>query len=334
MSKFYRNKIKNLIRPGYYFCKDFFDFAGNKRLGKNIQLKNLHEGERVFLLLSGESLEHVDIKKLKNEYIYGAGYTFFHEDIRNIDLNYYMSADSGRIFRPGLPQWPQKQLGPLTREGVVQFYRAVDNAFAKQTTLILNSDNYNDIESNGLFQGKNIHYIKVKKDLDVEEGASSDKMVDLTKRSVSGGGSVFFSILILMYMGFKEIYLCGAGYTYEPVYVLHFYDNYVFPKSMGRRKAETEARKAIDGINKKHSSNLEYYGFFEKDDLYRSVCVIKKDHAPPKDKHRILNNYVRSQGVKIYNIVPDGFESPIYEKITWQEVESKILPGNQKPEIP
>ena len=52
------------------------------------------------------------------------------------------------------------------------------------------------------------------------------------------------------------------------------------------------------------------------------------DYNPNKDKHRILNNYAKSQGVKIYNIVPDGFESPIYEKTTWQEVESKILPRN------
>ena len=92
--------------------------------------------------------------------------------------------------------------------------------------------------------------------------------------------------------------------------------------------AELEARKAIDDRNRETGDSLDYYGLFEKDNFYRGVYIIRKDHDPNKDKHRILNNYARSQGVKIYNIVPVGFESPIYEKITWQEVESKILPGN------
>ena len=46
------------------------------------------------------------------------------------------------------------------------------------------------------------------------------------------------------------------------------------------------------------------------------------------DGHQSLNNYAKSQGIKIYNVVPDGFASPVYEKISWQEIKTKILSGN------
>ena len=328
MKDFLRDKIKDLLRPGYYFCKDFFDLPGRKRLKENIILNDLYLGKRVFLLLTGASLQQININKLKNEYTFSAGFIFLHKDIGKTNLTFYMDIDPSKIFRAGLPQWPESHLGPLGYEGIVQFYREIDERLGNKTILILHSDNYKRIEINNLFQDKIKYYVKSKKHLHLIEGVPYKIIADLTRRSISGGGAVFFSILTMMYMGFKEIYLCGAGYTYEPMYYLHFYDNFVFPKSMGREKAEIEARKAIDILSEKHSSKFEYYGLFEKDDLYRSVCVIRKDYDPNKDKHRILNNYARSQGVKIYNIVPGGFESPIYEKISWQEVESKILSDN------
>lgn len=328
MNFFYTDKIKDLLRPGYYFCKDILDFQGRKRLKKNIILNDSYLGKRAFFLLTGESLQQVNINKLKDEYTVGAGFIFLHKDIGELNLTFYMNSEPSKTFRAGLPQWPESHLGPLGHEGIVQFYREIDEKLEGSTILILHSDNHKYIEKHSIFQHKIVHYVKGKKRLHVPKKISHKTIPDLTRRSISGGGSVFFSILIMLYMGFKEIYLCGAGYTYEPVYVLHFYDNFVFPKRMGRVKAEIEARKAIDIRNKKIPSNYEYYGLFEKDDLYRGIYTKRMDYDSHKDKHRILNDYARAQGVKIYNIVPDGFESPIYEKITWQEVESKILPSN------
>lgn len=328
MKEFYRSKIKDLLRPGYYFCKDICDFPGKERLKKNTILNDSYLGKRAFLLLTGESLRQIHINKLENEFTFGTGFIFLHEDIKEINLTFYINTEPSKSFNPSNPNWPKSHLGPLGHEGIATFYREIDERLANKTILILNSDNYKYIEINNLFKDKIKYFVKSKKKLHVIEGVSYKTIADLTRRSISGGGSVYLSILIMMYMGFKEIYLCGAGYTYDPVYIYHFYDNFVFPKSIGREIAEIEVKKAIDSANDKHATNLEYYDLFEKDNLYRSICVIRKGFGPYKDKHRRLNNYARSQGVKIYNIVPDGFESPIYEKITWQEVESKILPRN------
>jgi len=328
MKDFPRDKIKDLLRPGYYFCKDIVDFKGRKRLKKNIILKDLYLGKRAFLLLTGASLQQIDINKLIDEYTFGAGFIFLREDIRNVNLTFYVDLSPSSNFYPSNPNWPRSYLGVLGKQGILPFYRAIDERFENRTKLILHSDNYKCIEINNLFKDKIKYFVKSKKKLHVVEGVSYKAIADLTRRSISGGGSVFFSVLIMMYMGFKEIYLCGAGYTYEPIYLFHFYDNFVFPKSMGREKAEIEARKAIDVRNKKMGTTLEYHGVFEKDNFYAGIYISRMAYDPHKDKHRDLNNYARSQGVKIYNIVPDGFESPIYEKIPWKEVESKILRGN------
>jgi hypothetical protein len=134
-------------------------------------------------------------------------------------------------------------------------------------------------------------------------------------------------ILILIYMGFKEIYLAGAGYTYDPVYELHFYDNLVVPRSLGREKAECEAKRAVADRNQNTGSKLEYYGVWPKDDFYRVVCVTRRESDPNKDRHRLMKRYAAERGVRIYNIVPDGFGSPVYEKRTWAEVVKDVLPN-------
>lgn len=224
------------------------------------------------------------------------------------------------------PNGPESHPGSRGHEPMLQFYREMDERLSK-TMLILGSDNYKYFECLNLSKDKKKYFVKGRNDLHKFKGKEDKIIVDLTKRSTCGGGSIFDSILALAYMGFKEIYLCGAGYTYEPVYVLHFYDNFAFPKSMGREKAEIAAKKAIDNRNMKILSNYEYHGIFEKNDLYMALYSKKMGFDSNMDKHRILNDYARSQRVKIYNIVPDGFESPIYEKRTWGEVVNNVLPN-------
>ena|GEM_PF-6204559 len=327
MRVFHRDKVKDLLRPGYCLCRDILDFKGRKRLKKNIALNDVYLGERAFLLLTGSSLQQIDIKKLQDEYTFGTGFIFLHEDIGKVDPTFYVDLEPRKSFSPTNPNWPKSHLGPLGPEGIVTFYREIDNRFADKTALILHSDNYKFIAKHKLFKNKITYCVKGQKRLHVPQAVPYRVIADLTRRSISGGGSVFFAILIMMYMGFKDIYLCGAGYTYEPIYELHFYDTPSFPKTMGRESAEIEAQRAISARNRKRGSQLECYGVFEKDDFYEGIYVRRTDNDPNKDKHRALDRYARSQGVRIHNIVPEGFTSPIYEKISWEEVENDILSG-------
>jgi hypothetical protein len=61
----------------------------------------------------------------------------------------------------------------------------------------------------------------------------------------------------------------------------------------------------------------------EQDELsYRPIWV---HDSPVSDQHRIINGFARDAGVNIFNITPEGFQSPIYEKVTWDYVKQHIL---------
>lgn len=322
--------LRSILRPAYYFIKDISPYT-KRLLAKNSTLKNKYEGERGFLLLSGESLNWIEISKLKGEYTSGCGFLFLDKNIANLPLGFTLATEAGpamdKLNAYGSWNWPEEYLPSHGRnQGYIYLKQTKEQFTDKGTITFLDANKIAYYKRIKLFNFNepNVFYIKSTPYLFT---AKAPKL-DLTKRFAGGDGGIFNSILIMIYMGFKDIYLAGAGYTYEPVYELHFYDNLVFSKSMGRGKAEIEAKKAIDVRNRMGGAPLEYYGLYEKEQFYRGIYISRQDYRPYWDRHRVLNNYARSQGVKIYNIVPDGFESPVYEKITWQEVEGKIGAGN------
>ena len=114
-------------------------------------------------------------------------------------------------------------------------------------------------------------------------------------------------------MGFKKIFLCGQGYTYDPQYMLHFYDNINYPTSLNR----SEAIKKIKGTilaRRKRGGTIYYGGLNKQDDLFRAIC--KRNRLSDNRSHLKLKKFANEHGVEIYNIVPDGFSSSIYKRIS------------------
>ena len=319
------NKVEDLLRPLFYFIKDVIDFNGKRRLSRNIELYNRHTGNRGFLLCTGESLEHINILQLKKEYTFGINLFFCHEDFIELDLSYYVFLDTDRNLYPGMPQWPKNYLGELGQNPMRQIYFELDKRINTTTQLILNSECFKYTKD--LFLDNIVFFSKVKKDLKVVNGVSAKTIADMTKRCLSGGGSIYFTILIMIYMGFKQIYLIGAGYSYSPEYLLHFYDNIILPMSIGKDEAELKIKEVIFTHNRKYNGSLEYYGLLEKNNYYRGISISKKNENNPKHyaEHRKIKKYAESIGVKIVNIIPAGFESPVYEKISWDIVANEVL---------
>jgi len=323
--------LKDILRIPFYKFYDTLVRHDTELLKRNDVLKNKYEGQSCFLLLTGESISHIDLDLLKDEYSFGVGFLFLHPQIYNLELNFSLAAEVDEwmdiLGSHGSYNWPENHIRSNgVNQGYIYLKKVFDTLHANGTTIFLNHDHIGYYRRIQLFNlnDEKIFYLRLMSHLHKK----NHPVLDLTKRFIGGGGSIHDSILILIYMGFKEIFLCGAGYTYDPVYELHFYDNYLFSTSMGRAEAEHEARKAIEAHGGEAGSTLKYYGLFEKDDFYRSVCVSRNDYGLYRDKHRILNNYAQSVGVKIYNIVPDRFESPVYDKVTWQEVKDNTISTN------
>lgn len=320
------NFLRPVIRPFYYYVKDSPLFPYSKKLmNRNSMLKNKFVGRRCFALLTGESLNCIDISKLKGEYTAGIGFLFLDKNIIDLPLSFFMNCEVGKAMdkAPGSINWPEKIIPSGGKnQGFIFLKKMKEHFIDNGTVTFLNANKISYYKKTGFFHfgEPNVFYIKSNPNF----FSAKDPSLDITKRFDGGEGGVFNLILLLIYMGFKEIFLVGAGYTYEPVYLLHYYDNPVYPKDLGREKAEIEARKYIEVRNQEADIVLEYYGLLEKRDHYRMICVQRKSHTNHKNQHEILNNFAKTQGVKIHNIVPEGFESPIYEKISWTEVEKKL----------
>jgi hypothetical protein len=143
---------------------------------------------------------------------------------------------------------------------------------------------------------------------------------DITKGISFTGGAVFTMIALSAYMGFKEIYLLGCGYTYSPIQLYHFYNR---PK-ISKKHTKSEINNRIEKFIQENDG-LKLFGIEEDDEFIYPLFVTD---SPVNHFHFELKKYFEGKGIKIYNVVPEGFESPIYEKISWEEVLLKINKGS------
>jgi hypothetical protein len=327
-------KIKKHLRPVYLTVQDFLD---GDLLSRNLALKNRHEGERCFILCTGSSLSEIDLNRLRHEYTFGTGYLGCPEqgiEWENETKRYLWvlgdDPDASKInpFELNRHRWPHfphlsffSAMGNAwalfidrrARQQWLDFYRATGKAFPNpETIFFMNGADRRFYEKHRVLAGRRTHYVKAS-----ERIRSAKKLVnDLTERITFMDGSFFFMVAASIYMGFKEIYLCGCGYTYQPLQVFHFYDDPVFPLDLPGHKRD----KVINEIMK--VCGVTIYKAEHDENNYRPVFVCQR---PVEVKHEIIHEFARQRGVKIYNIVPRDFESPIYEKITWNAVVENVL---------
>lgn len=162
----------------------YFDFKINKG---NIQLKkykNIHEGNRCFIIGNGPSLKINDLEKLSGEYTMAANRIFTIYDETDFRPTYYFFQDQTGI---------SKNIDEIIDLYGVKFIRAMGKK-------VYSHESFNKIYVN------NFNYINNK-----EPRFSND----ITK-SVFDGYTVTYSMIqFACYMGFKEIYLLGIDFNYS-----------------------------------------------------------------------------------------------------------------------
>jgi hypothetical protein len=313
--------IKKVIRPSYYKLYDLFDFRGQGLLAKNKDLKDLHKNKRCFIIATGTSLLEIDLSKLKNEYTFGFNFIFIHEEMKKSNLNYYLISDTYKNVSNNM--YFPKALNAKKRSD--QPYKMFSEMFkmADETTLITNRDNSSAINKYFNSHIERPYYFKA--DINLKDtGNQTD--VDLLKRFSTYPGSIFMAIQMAVYMGFKEIYLAGAGYTYSPTNEYHFYDGFETDTSNDYLQAEEMARSFIaERMKNSPSKKLQYRRLVEYNGKYRGIfSQTKKLDNEHYVAHAMIKKIAESHGAKIINIVPEGFNSPVYENISWNQVERNI----------
>lgn len=171
----------------------------NSFLQENIRYRNIHKGERCFVLGNGPSLNSQDLSLLEKEIVFTCNQIARNPDFKKIKTNYHFWADP--IFfrldesKPEDIELLNTMKNVVTEDNIPQCFFASE-AFDFVKKLNLNSQ----LKISYYHPGLRIH-----------NGFDVD--IDFSKLVPSMYTVVQYAILLAIYMGFRGIYLLGCDST-------------------------------------------------------------------------------------------------------------------------
>ena len=170
---------------------DVYDFLfTHPELKKNIELKDKYKNERIFILGSGSSILHYDLKVLKNEYVMTQNSFYMHNDISKIDPNYHCV----------IPYYQSDKEYSIWINYIAEMKDSMPNSLFiwGLNTRDLIEKHHKDISDRS-------YYIRTKYNLLTLNKAK----VNISKTIMNIPTVLTQCLTVAMYMGFKKIYLLG-----------------------------------------------------------------------------------------------------------------------------
>ncbi len=277
-------------------------------LKRNQSLRNKHKGKNAFLMATGASLYDKDLTQFNDDITIGCNDIFRHKSFPNLELNYYVTAAPYRRWRP---------LRGFTHEQHNNYYRDVDEAFRNRDTIHFHHATMSKyFKKHDLLPDVDSYYF-------LSKGAlltAKEPLADITRPGTFFDGGLMTMIALAIFMGCKVIYLLGCGYTYSPAQLFHFFDCLCLPCNL----SEEEMLVAKLNFEDNNSlcpdfSILNSKSILCKDGDYRVDYFHYRNSIKdsPDDwyyQHRLIRSFAQKNGTRILNIVPSGYESPVYEK--------------------
>lgn len=171
-----------------------FILTEGRRLGK---LKDIHAGERCFIIGNGPSIRQQYLTKLKDEITFAVNWFVLHKQFLELNINYYCIS-SPKMWNDG-----KGFLEPLytklnAHENTVKFLEHTARPLCKRLDL---------------FPGHEVYFVKLDYSKAVRDGFLS---LDISKNTHEGNTVMIALCLpIAYYMGFKEVYLLGCDCDYQ-----------------------------------------------------------------------------------------------------------------------
>lgn len=278
MSTYVNQIIKNWLIPNGYFKlynnikkilkKDRF----NKKLFQsNLKYKDLHKGERCFILASGPSIKNQNLTSIYGETCIAVSHFHLHKDILKINPKYHILAPSHH---------------PFTFEDIKKFFEDFKTSYPKREVEIFLSlipYDYNYIsflEQNPCFNDFNYNYINYSDSQPITQENHLEKRIwDISLSPFSIRTVLYSAIQLAVFMGFKDIYIVGADHDYlndtKRLTNHHFY-------------AEN---KGLD--DSKHLSSFNTERWFE-------------EYYFRWKEYRFMNLFCKSNNINIYNATEGG----------------------------
>ncbi len=300
------SNVNFIIRKLFYF---FIKLKNKKILLLNNELRNKYSGD-CHIIATGVSINDYDLNLLPEGFKIGLGFIQYNNKLPNDYFDAYIDVDPLSTFKK------------LLKEKYTWFYSSLDKKIKKKKAIFFfRTSTKSLIEKRGLFQGRCVHYI------DVSLSGCDEHHTDITKRFPLVQGGISAAITIAMFMGFKRIYLHGAGYTYKPMQVFHYYEEYLNIQNQEKILPANfvEGVLKIAGCNIKHDRKIIIDKIKKdrkvhfKNFVIRDGQLIARFFQESKDdykSHKFLKEYAQKNNAEIINVVPNGLRSGVYNSIT------------------
>lgn len=172
---------------------------------KNSIYKNIHAGERVFILCTGPSIAEMELTKLKDERTIAASGFYLHKDCQIISPDYYCIPSFENIY--------------YDTDTAVELLKEIQKAMPS-TKYFFSIHEKNLIEKIKEFEKECVNYITYSEISDYE---NTD--IDLAGNIMGPQSVAILALEIALYMGFQTIYLLGTEHdSLLTNRYTHFYD--------------------------------------------------------------------------------------------------------------
>jgi hypothetical protein len=184
-------KVQQLLQR----CRDAVRERHSTQLeAGNSVLRNVHFGERCFVLCNGPSVLKQDLRLLEGETVISVSNGYHHP--------LYGS------FRPRYHCLPQVTYDVLTEDEAVDWFREM-HASLGSAELILSCTEEPLVRHHGLFPGRVVRYVKLSEDMDRMPGR---EIPDLAAPIPHVQSVSVLCLMVAMYLGFRTIYLLGVDH--------------------------------------------------------------------------------------------------------------------------
>jgi hypothetical protein len=169
---------------------DIGDLFPDPLLRKNRRFKNIHQGERCFILGSGHSIKDQDLTLLSGQTVMTQNHFHVHEQIKTINPKYHVV----------VPKYQPKEYD----KDWVEWLTSMSQILPQDTTLFFGKNTKYLVDQLSLFPNR-AFYMR-----DGYQCAFMRKApVDITRTIMSVQTALLQCLAIALYMGFKEIILLG-----------------------------------------------------------------------------------------------------------------------------
>ena len=158
-------------------------------LKKNAKFKDIHKGDRCFILCTGPSINKQNLLPLKDEITFGVSNFYYHKDYSLIKPKYHCVPVISSIF---------------SEDDIIRWFTEM-NARTGDAEIFLHVNQKPIVEKNGLFPSRKINYLNMTAGLDIKEAN-----INITGKMPGVQSIPIMCLMIALYMGFKEIYLLGT----------------------------------------------------------------------------------------------------------------------------